>query len=576
MLLLSDKWRVWSAKEYDFIIVGGGAAGCLLANRLSAVPEWSVLLIEAGGEESILQDIPLLASQLQLTPANWFYKTEKSNTACLGLKGERCNWPRGKVLGGSTVLNYMVFIRGNPRDYDLWAALGNLGWSYEEVLHYFLKFERMLIPELVNDTFYHSTEGDLPISRAPYRTVAARAFLSAAQELGKNIVDYNGQDQVGYSFVQSTVKDGFRVSSNTAFLKPIRLRNNLDVLIRCQVTKVLIDPVSRTAYGVEYQSLLSYSTSNVLARKEVILSAGAINSPQLLMLSGIGPREHLHELGIPVLQDSNVGYNLQDHIALGNLFFTVNDSITTRVDNLIEDTLSIAQLFTLNDGKFSITGGVEALGFEDINGDGVPDMELIFTSLTLASFPGSWVTWGGNLDIYFDSYTKFPFLDVFAIFPILMHPRSIGRLKLRSKDPFAKPLIFHNYLTHYEDVYFMIEGIKRAIRLSETEAFRKYGAQVYRRPIIPCRHLPFGSDAYWECCIRHMTFTFYHPSGTCKMGPYYDPNAVVDPALRVYGVRNLRVIDASVMPTIPTAHIAAPTFLIAEKGADMVRRYWGR
>ncbi|PNF27347.1 Glucose dehydrogenase [FAD, quinone] [Cryptotermes secundus] len=560
-------------EEYDFIIVGGGAAGCLLADRLSEVSEWNVLLIEAGGEENFLQDIPALASLSYYTPANWGYKTEKSSTACLGLIDGRCNWPRGKVLGGTTVLNYMVYTRGNRKDYDGWKTQGCEGWGYDDVLPYFLRSENMRIPTLANDKKYHSTEGELFITRPPYHTQIASDFVEAGPQAGYKDIDYNAATQIGFSFLQATMKNGERMSSNRAFLKPARQRKNLHVVNRSLVTKILIDPQNKTAYGVEYKYLGIFKTEAV-ARKEVILSAGAINSPQLLMLSGIGPKEHLQKVGVPVIQDLRVGFNLQDHISLGTLFFTANSSVTARFDNIPGDAVSLLQYLFTRNGTLTMPGAIEALAFLDIDdSDGLPEIELIFAGTTVASLLPVWFAWGGKLEIY-APYMSLAIQNAFSIFPILLHPKSRGWLTLKDKNPETKPLLYHNYLTEKQDVEILVKGIKRAIQLIDTEAFQRHGVKLYTVPLPPCKSHEFGSDAYWECSIRYMTFTVWHQCGTCKMGPDSDPDAVVDPQLKVRGIRHLRVVDTSIIPVIPAAHLTAPAYMIAEKAADMIKQEW--
>jgi choline dehydrogenase len=534
-----------------------------------------VLLIEAGGEENFLQDIPMLAAVAQFTPANWAYKTEQQPSACLGLVDGQCNWPRGKVLGGTTVLNYMVYTRGSRKDYDGWEQNGCEGWGYDDVLPYFLKHEDMLIPDLANDTTYHSTKGELAITYPRYHTQSATDFIEAGVQIGYQGIDYNGASHIGYSYAQCTIKDGMRLSSNRAFLEPATKRRNLHVLKNSLVTKILIHAGNKTAYGVEYNGFLGIFGRKAYARKEVIVCAGAINSPQLLMLSGIGPKENLEKVGIPVIQDLKVGYNLQDHISLGTLFFTANSTITLRFDNIIEDVLYVTEYLMKRDGVLSAAGSIEALAFEDIvvDDDGNTEIELLFAGTTLASLKPVWVAWGGRNDIY-EVYKSLAHKNAFSIFPMLLYPKSRGRLLLRSSDPRDKPLLYHNYLTEKEDVDIMVKAIKRAIELTKAEAFQRHGVELFRVPLPPCKDHEFASDAYWECVVRYMTFSVYHQSGTCKMGPDSDEDAVVDPRLRVRGIKNLRVMDASIMPVIIAGHLTGPVYMIGEKGAAMVKADW--
>lgn len=302
----------------------GGSAGAVVANRLSENPKVSVLLLEAGPDENEVSDVPSFAAYLQLSNLDWAYKTEPSNTACLGMINNRCNWPRGKVLGGSSVLNYMIYVRGNKNDFDHWASLGNTGWDYKSVLPYFLKSEDNRNPYLARSP-YHASGGYLTVQEAPWHSPLVAAFVEGGTELGYENRDINGERQTGYMIAQGTVRRGSRCSTAKAFLRPIRLRPNFHLALNALVTKIEIDPKTKHAYGVEF---VRHNRKQVIrARREVILSAGAINSPQILMLSGVGPRDHLEALGIKVLRDLPVGNNLQDHLGFGGLTFTLEKPV---------------------------------------------------------------------------------------------------------------------------------------------------------------------------------------------------------------------------------------------------------
>jgi choline dehydrogenase len=563
--------------EYDFIIVGAGTAGCTLANRLTEIPEWRVLLVEAGGKENFIMDIPILANFIQFTSANWKYKTIPSNTSCLGHQNTQCNYPRGKVMGGSSTLNYMIYTRGHPKDYDNWAACGNEGWSYREVMPYFLKSEDMTIPELAKDTEHHSTGGYLTISYAPYRTPLAEAFMESGFETGQNVVDYNTDTVTGFSYLQNTMKNGTRWSSSRAFLHPIRKRKNLHVTKMSRVTKILTHPETKQAVSIQF--IRRNKRYVIRASKEIIVSSGAINSPQLLMLSGIGPRQHLESLGIKLIQDLAVGYNLMDHIALGGLTFIVNQSVSLRTDKIINDPDSMANYFAYHKGPISIPGGCEALAFYDLkdptNPQGYPDIELLFQGGSIVSEQTLRENFGIRNDLYDAVYKPIENRDTWMVLPMLMRPKSKGRIMLKDRNPFHKPLINPNYFQYDEDLDTMVEGIKKTIELSKTKGFQKFGTKLHDIPIPDCKKHGFGSDDYWRCAIRHLTFTIYHVSGTCKMGPNWDSSAVVDPRLRVYGVKGLRVVDVSIIPEIPVGHTNGPTYMIAEKGADLIKQDWG-
>nr|CAD7398693.1 unnamed protein product [Timema cristinae] len=562
--------------EYDFIIVGAGTAGCVMANRLTEVENWKVLLLEAGREENFVMDIPIVANFLQFTEANWKYKTMPSSSACLGHTNKQCNFPRGKVMGGSSVLNYMIYSRGNRRDYDEWEKLGNTGWSYKDILPYFRKSEDTTIPNLTKDKTYHSTGGYLTVSYAPYRTPLAKAFIEAGLETGSKELDYNGEVQTGFSYLQATMKNGTRWSSSRAFLHPIRRRKNLHVKKMSMVTKILIDPKTLQAYGIEFiQNNRRYV---VRARMEVIISAGAINSPQLLMVSGIGPKEHLTKMGIPVLQNLKVGFNLMDHIALGGLTFTVNQSVSLRTEHLLDDQNNFVEYLAYHKGPFSIPGGCEAVAFYDLqhpeDPDGYPDIELLFQGGSIVSEPTFRKNFGISDELFDAVYKPIENEHTWMILPMLLRPKSKGKIMLKDKNPLSKPLIYHNYYTEPEDMETMLRGIKKTLEIGNTKAFRRLGSKLHKIPIPACSRFGFGSDDYWRCASRQLTFTIYHQSGTCKMGPASDPEAVVNPRLQVYGVSRLRVVDASIIPYIPAGHTNAPTYMIAEKAADMIKEDW--
>ncbi|XP_044738147.1 glucose dehydrogenase [FAD, quinone]-like [Chrysoperla carnea] len=560
--------------EYDFIIVGAGTAGCALANRLTENPAWTVLLIEAGRQENYMMDIPIMANYWQLIETDWKYKTQPDKKACLGHTNGQCNWPRGKVMGGSSVLNYMIYTRGNRRDYDGWAQLGNDGWSYEEVLPYFKKLEDFTVNEQF-DPRYHNRGGPLSVGYSPYHTKIAEAFVEAAQTLGYPYVDYDGPTQVGVSYLHTSIQNGTRHSSSRAYLHDKR-RSNLHVAKLTQVTKIIIDENNR-ARGVSM--LRGNIAKRALARREVIVSAGAINSPQLLMLSGIGPRKHLESLGIPVRSDLKVGHNLQDHWALGGLTFLINQSVSLVTERIVSNADYLQQYFEDHSGPLSVAGGCEALIFDDLkrpgDPDGHPNLEILVQGGSIISNPLLRKDFGISDYIYNSVYKPIEKFDSWMAFPMIMLPKSRGRIMLANKNPLSKPLIYPNYYGDLEDLEVTVEGAKKIIALSKTPAFQKYGSRINPIPLPPCKHLKFLSDDYLRCHARQLTFTIYHHVGTCKMGPDSDPDAVVNSRLQVRGIQGLRVIDASIMPVIPAAHTNSPTYMIAEKGADLIKKHWG-
>ncbi|KAG8222605.1 hypothetical protein J437_LFUL002598, partial [Ladona fulva] len=547
-------------REYDFIIVGAGSAGAVVANRLSEVSDWNILLLEAGGDETEISDVPVLAAYLQLSKLDWQYKTEPQDNACLGMKDQRCNWPRGKVLGGSSVLNYMLYVRGNKNDYRQWEEAGNTGWGESDVLYYFKKSEDNRNPYVAR-TPYHSTGGYLTIQEAPWHTPLAAAFVQGGSELGYDIRDINGEKQTGFMIAQGTIRRGSRCSTAKAFLRPARLRKNLHIAMHAHVTRVLIDPVHKRAYGVEF--LREGKVTVVRARKEVILSGGAVASPHILMLSGVGPKAHLQSHGIPVVADLKVGQNLQDHVGLGGFTFMVNEPVSL-VQSRYENVPAVLKYAMFGDGPLTVMGGVEGLAFVNTKYANTsidfPDIEFHFISGSTSSDGGRQIRKAHGItdEMYESVYRPIDNKDAWSVIPVLLRPRSKGEILLRSKNPYDYPLIYPNYFSDPFDLATLVEGVKIVIALSQTKAFRRYGSKMHTVPFPGCRHIEMYTDEYWACMIKHYSVTIYHPIGTCKMGPYWDPDAVVDPRLKVYGIQGLRVIDASAIPNQVSGNTNAP------------------
>lgn len=490
------------------------------------------------------------------------------------MSNKRCNWPRGKVIGGSSVLNYMLYVRGNKKDYDIWEAQGNPGWGYKDALYYFKKSEDNKNPYLAK-TGYHGTGGYLTVSEAPYHTPLVASFIEGGSQLGYQNRDCNGEHQSGFMVAQGTVRRGSRCSTGKAFLRPVRLRNNLNVAMKAHVTKVLIDPKSKVAFGVEF--MRDNRLHRIRARKEVILSAGAVNSPQILMLSGIGPKTELEKHKIPLIQDLKVGYNLQDHVGLGGLTFLINKPVSITLERVYAVS-PVLQYAIFGGGPLTIMGGVEGLAFVNTKyaneTEDFPDIEFHFISGSTQSDGGAQLKKAHGLsdEFYNKVFTPINNKDSWSVIPMLLRPKSRGFIKLRSRNPFDYPLIYPNYFKDDFDMKTLVEGVKIAVALSQTPAFRIYGSKLWTFP--QCTHLEAYSDQFYECMIRHYTVTIYHPVGTAKMGPYWDQDAVVDPQLRVYGVKNLRVIDASIMPTLVSANTNAPVIMIGEKGSDLIKEFW--
>ncbi|XP_020290736.1 glucose dehydrogenase [FAD, quinone]-like [Pseudomyrmex gracilis] len=566
-------------KEYDFVVIGGGSAGSVVVNRLTENSDWSVLLLEAGGHESEISDVPILSLFLHKSKLDWMYQAQPQDNACLAMTNRRSCWTRGKVLGGSSVLNTMLYVRGNRRDFDSWQSLGNPGWNYENVLPYFKKSEDQRNPYLARNKRYHSTGGYLTVQDAPYLTPLGVAFLKAGKEMGYDIIDINGEQQTGFAFFQYTMRRASRCSTAKAFVRPIQLRKNFDLSLWSHVTRILIDPRSKRAYGVKF--IRNGREEVVFAKKEVILSAGAINSVQLLMLSGVGPRDHLEKLGIPVIQDSpGVGQNLQDHIGVGGIIFPIDYSFTLSKSSRIININTALRYAVTEDGPLTSSIGIETVGFISTKyankSDDWPDIEFMLVSSGVNNDRTAQVAHGLSSEYLKYMYDEIKETDSFTIIPMLLRPKSRGYIKLKSKNPLEPPLMVANYLTHPDDLAVLREGVKAAIALGETSTMKKFGSKFYSKSPPNCRHIPQYTDEFFDCIVRQYTMTIYHMSCTARMGPLNDPMAVVDPELKVYGVAGLRVIDASIMPDITSGNINAPVIMLAEKGADLVKATWMR
>ncbi|XP_059474371.1 glucose dehydrogenase [FAD, quinone]-like [Neocloeon triangulifer] len=576
-------------KTYDFIIVGGGSAGSVLANRLSEVADWQILLLEAGGPEPTLSEIPALMTALQFSYVDWKYRPEWTGDACLAYKDERCRWPRGKCLGGCSVLNAMLYIRGNRRDYDRWEELGNPGWSYEDILAYFLKSEDMRIRRY-KDSPFHSSGGPLSVEYFNYQTPLVRDFLAAGNEMGYPVRDVNGGRQIGFTRSHATIRNGVRCSTAKAYLRPARNRPNLHISMFSHVEKILLENVGDcvAARGVVFKKKGVRHT--VFASKEVILSAGAINTPQILMLSGLGPREHLEDVGVPVFKDiPGVGQNLQDHVSTGGNLFLVDNPVSYVLPRLLTWE-AMERFIKRNEGPMATFPGAEVMAFVDTTvfpwakidnstdiQDDWPDIQL-FIGAFGDNIDGGVMGRRANglsVDYYASVYEPVLYKDAFGVHTLLLRPFSRGNVTLRSNNPYDPPIIQHGYFTDRRDVETLIAGARFVVQwATQTAALRRHGARLNPNVYPRCGRLGINSDDYWECVIRHYSQTIYHPTCTAKMGPATDPMAVLDAQLRVRGVDGLRVVDASVMPNIVSGNTNAPVIAIAEKAADMIKEWW--
>ncbi|XP_015783879.1 uncharacterized protein LOC107361554 [Tetranychus urticae] len=553
---------------YDYVIVGAGAAGSTVAARLTEDPSVRVLVIEAGGKENNFNNIPLFALLQQKTPIDWGYYSTPQTRSAQGLNDDQIPASRGKVVGGSTSINFMLYVRGNPSDYDKWQELGATGWNYSAMAPYFVKMEDSR--DSKSDPGYHGTKGPMTISELNDPFEADTALLEGAREYGLNIGDYNGADQMRFQYGSHYIRDGKRCSTGRAYLGPASSRPNLDIFLYSRVNKVIFD--GKRAIGVEFTN--SEKDYQVFARTKVIICAGGIATPQLLMLSGIGPRDQLEKFNISIVHESpGVGNNLQDHI-FTILFFRTNYG-TSFVPDRIDAAKSFVEYVTTHNGSFT-SSGLNVNGFwrSKYADDSRPDIQIQAESLGLGNVLANYYL-GYLFNIDKQTLLKY-FMpnaetDGTIVLMTLVRPRNTGTIKLASSDPRDPPLIDFNFFTNPRDLAAMVEGCKLVLNISKTQAMQSVGAEFFNSPLPGCEQYQFESDDYLRCLIQTLTFTIWHSIGTAKMGSPDDPMAVVSPDLLVHGVDNLMVIDTSVMPEIPTGNTAAPTIALAERAADMLR-----
>jgi len=525
--------------EADYVVVGAGSAGCVMAARLSEDPGAKVILLEAGGEDKNMWiHIPLGFGKTFADPrVNWCYETEPDP----GAGGRRIFWPRGKVLGGSSSINGMVYIRGQHEDFDLWRQMGNPGWSANDVLPYFRRAE----DQTRGEDAYHATGGPLSVSDVKDGHPICEAFIRACNDAGyPRNDDFNGETQEGAGYHQTTTRNGKRCSTAVGYLHPVRNRSNLRVITGALTQKVLFD--GRRAVGVAYRQ--NGADRVVRARKEVILCAGAIGSPQILMLSGVGDQTHLAEFGIAGVHHSpGVGQSLQDHysapIRLKCSFpITLNDVMQSNFKKLKAG----LDYFMFRRGPLTVITGDVALFARTRPELATPDIKLSIATFSADRPQDGLHPWSG-----------------FTLIAYQLRPESRGEIKLKSASPGDAPAMRPNYLSTPNDQRTIVDGLKLGRSLLGSMHMRNY----IRSEYVPGPEVV--TDAQLLDYARNHGGTVFHPTSTCKMGT--DPMAVVDAELRVHGLEGLRVVDASVMPTVVSGNTNAATIMIAEKAADLIR-----
>jgi len=523
--------------EFDYVIIGAGSAGCVLANRLSADPSRQVLLIEAGPPDNYVWiHIPVGYFKTMHNPrTDWCMKTEPDP----GLNGRQLQWPRGRVLGGSSSINGLLYIRGQPEDYDQWRQLGCTGWSYDDVLPFFRRSE----DQERGESEFHGSGGPLAVSDMRVQRDVCDAYIAAAEEIGiPRNNDFNGATQEGAGYFQLTARNGRRCSAAVGYLNPAKRRPNLRIVTGSLVNRIMIENGRATGVELSAEGVMQ----RVRAVGEVLLSAGAINSPHLLELSGIGRGEVLQDIGVPVVRElPGVGENLQDHLQARSVYRCNRPTLNDEVNHPVRKVMIGLDYMLRRRGPMSMGASQVCIFARTHPSKATPDVQFHIQPLS-ADKPG-------------DGLHRY---SAFTASVCQLRPESRGRLVLRSSDPRETVAIHPNYLATLTDQQAIVDGMKLARRLAATRALSPFIVE----ELVPGP--PVQTDAEMLENARNTATTIYHPVGTCKMGT--DPGAVVDARLRVHGVRGLRVVDASIMPTLVSGNTNAPAIMIGEKAASMI------
>lgn len=552
--------------EYDFIVIGSGSGGSTVAGRLAEVKEWNTLLLEAGIDEPPATQIPAVPA-FENTFIDWNLTTQQEPAACLS-NGGICTWPRGKVLGGTSVFNGMMYMRGTPPDYQRWVDAGNSEWSYDHLLPVFKASEdNKQIGSLVED-HYHSEGGPFTIQQFNSHPQLCEDVLGAAEETGWPVSnDLNGQQYIGFAIAQTNNRDGARLSTAKAFVRPHKFDENFDVMINSTVVKILITGEGNDKRATGVQFIYNGTTYTVNAKKEVILAAGAVLTPHLLLVSGIGDKEQLDAVGIEQVHNlTGVGKGIKNHVSF-EIVGTLNE--TDVVDLNIE---TLDEYIATEGGPLSGTGmsQVTARIPSSYSSNDDPDVQLFFNGMK------NTCAYAGEPDLPVDPEEPTA-QRTLGISCVNLHPKSSGYIGLLSNDPLDPPKIVANYLTHPDDVKVVIEAIRIAQNLTQAPSLKdKYNFTLIQYSYGNCSSLyEWDTDEFWECAIRYDTYPENHQCASCKMGPASDPETCVNQQLQVHGISNLRITDASVIVTPPSGNTQATIVAIAERASQFIKRQYG-
>lgn len=560
--------------DFDYVVVGGGLAGCVVASRLTEDPDTTVLLLEAGGEGNVLTRLPIGTFYLWDSAFDWQYRSVEQQFSAQYLNDRVIKLPAGKILGGGSMLNTLLWVRGTKYDYERWSEMGIKGWSYEENLPYYIKTESVNIRSLQGSP-RRGYSGPVIINYNAYQSEVAQAIIDAGGDLRgyKTDVDYNDGHRLGFSRAQSDILYGMRYDSARAYIDPIReTRSNLFVLTNAMATKVLFE--NKRAIGVSF--VKSGKEETAFARKEVIVAAGGIGSPKLLLLSGVGPADHLKDMGIEQIHELPVGKNLHDHVgSLATTWTLRGNQLFDYARAFVPNNVSSASPYAGFSNMIDWTAFVNTRNGPDDPND-YPDIQFMGVEIGTQTDMGGWGWRDFNIrkDVWEETFGRFYFKSspTVLILTILLDYKTTGEVRLRSKDPNDNPVIDMQYLSDPEERATLMRGVLFARDLFASQEMAKFSPRFLNVPLRNCSHPnDANDDNYLECLVMGFPTTIFHYSSTMRMGTEGDPQAVVDPELRIQGMFGVRVVDTSVLPRLGSGNPQATNYMVAEKAADIIR-----